>query len=108
MCLRSPYERSALRIFLTEAPDEPPSSGRLEPWAMTLTSGKRCTFVGGATTLIGGRRLNYFCTTRVALLGTPRKSSRRLWRIRAARGTRQGFVRGKTAKVRTAYYGARG
>lgn len=107
VCLRSPYDKGALRIFLTESPDTRPSRGRLAPWAMTLTSGRRCVFIGGATDVIGGKRLNYFCTNRAALLGTPRKNSRRRWRIGAARPTRQGYVRGKTVRVRVAYYGAR-
>lgn len=107
VCLRSPFDRRALRILLNDEPGERPSSGKLDPWYVTLSSGKRCGFVGGATDFIAGKRLNYICSRRVALLGTPRKFASRRWRITGARYTPAGFVRGKTATVRVAYYGAR-
>ena len=41
------------------------------------------------------------------LLGEPRKSTRRLWRIFGATLTKGGPVAGKTARVKAAFYGAR-
>jgi hypothetical protein len=76
---------------------------------MTLSSGKRCTFIGGGTGVIGGKRINYFCSRSVYLAGTPRKFANRRWRITSAKPPLDAFNfrRGKTATVRVAYYGAR-
>lgn len=106
LCLTSPYSRRATRLRLAEPPSEPPLRGRFAPWGMTLLSGKRCTLIGGATTVIRGRRLNYGCSRTVFLLGEPRKSSSRMWRILGAKLTKSGPVAGKTARVKVAYYGA--
>ena len=40
-----------------------PPSLALEPWALETTSGSRCLLAGGASSLIDGTRLNYFCGT---------------------------------------------
>jgi hypothetical protein len=33
----------------------------LQPWALELSSGLRCLFADGATNVVEGQRLNYFC-----------------------------------------------
>jgi hypothetical protein len=37
-----------------------PSQG-LRPWALELYDGRCCLFAGGATNVLEGQRLNYFC-----------------------------------------------
>ena len=46
--------------------------------------GDTCVWVGGATTVVGGRRLNYGCANGRVLFGSP-DTSRSTWRIRVAR-----------------------
>jgi hypothetical protein len=62
------------------------------PWALELVDGFRCTELGGATTLVGNRRLNYGCvsprkrTSHADLYGEPDKQRPR-WTIYEARGS---------------------
>jgi len=35
----------------------------LQPWALELSSGLRCLFADGASNVVEGQRLNYFCGT---------------------------------------------
>jgi hypothetical protein len=44
---------------------------RLEPWELELTHGRRCRIITGATTVVGGKRLNYGCTGGISLWGLP-------------------------------------
>jgi hypothetical protein len=85
-CVNAPWSTHAVSLHL----DSPPSSalqaspGRA-PWALQLASGARCVFAEGATNVVHGLRLNYFCGTSARyLFGTPR-TSQPTWRIRMAR-----------------------
>lgn len=85
LCVASPWSRAATRLEVGDALPEP-SASATTPWSLELASGARCGFVGGATAVVGGYRLNYGCDRgrRPYLFGTPdRRSS--TWRIRAAR-----------------------
>jgi hypothetical protein len=59
LCVSSPWERTGRIVF----PDLSDSvgGGRGHPWALKTKSGRRCTFVSGASNVVNGRRLNYFC-----------------------------------------------
>ena len=46
---------------------------RYPPWAVQTTGGKWCTFLSGATGLIGGLRINYGCAGGGILLGNPKR-----------------------------------
>jgi hypothetical protein len=85
LCVSSPWARSAVRLTFDEDPDSSYGAkpGGL-PWALELSSGTRCVWVGGATTVVGGRRLNYGCVNGRVLFGAP-DTSRSNWRIRLAR-----------------------
>ncbi len=50
---------------------------RIEPWALQLTNGHHCTFASGASNVIHGVRLNYFCGAGVnyGLWGFPSRRS---------------------------------
>lgn len=54
------------------------------PWALRTTLGWRCELATGATTVVHGLRLNYFCTgTKQGLWGSPLRASEP-WRIYVA------------------------
>jgi hypothetical protein len=84
LCVRTPWSDSGVLAFSAldygdrfNAPDH--------PWAIVLTSGKRCRFVSGATGVSHGRRLNYICGRSGSFLyGLPDRS-RPTWRIFAGR-----------------------
>lgn len=46
-------------------------SGEAPPWSMTLESGEKCVFTGGATAAVGSERLNYFCADGLVVYGEP-------------------------------------
>ena len=96
-CLRSPVDRGVVvcpipwngtgtEIRLTKplptAATHTPPSLALEPWALETTSGARCLLAGGASNVVGGVRLNYFCGARAkyGLWGYPSRRSP-LWTI---------------------------
>jgi hypothetical protein len=89
LCVASPWSSTAVTF---EPPDLPEPVDGLEPqrpWALELASGRRCVAVGGATTVVDGRRLNYVCRGRTTrfLFGSPDRS-RATWHIRQARSAR--------------------
>jgi hypothetical protein len=101
LCVASPWARSAVRLTFDEDPDGSYGAkpGGL-PWALELSSGTRCVWVGGATTVVQGRRLNYGCFDGRVLFGSP-DTTRSTWRIRAAR---DGDGRGmRKVAIRTAW-----
>jgi hypothetical protein len=83
VCVETPWSRSVLRLRVRApldarfgtSPDGP-------PWALRLASGRRCVRLGGATTVVAGRRMNYACDRRY-LFGSPDRT-RPTWRIRQA------------------------
>jgi hypothetical protein len=84
-----PWSRSLIEIKLTKklpgkyANTGKPSTAGL-PWALLTTSGWKCELDTGATTVVHGVRLNYFCTgTQEGLWGSPSRESQP-WRIYAA------------------------
>jgi hypothetical protein len=85
VCVESPWSTAAVSLHLDGAPS---SAGQAAPgrapWALQLAGGQRCVFAEGASNVVHGRRLNYFCTGKRYLFGTPR-TSRPMWRIRMAR-----------------------
>ena len=54
------------------------------PWAMTLESGEKCSFVGGATASVGGERLNYACDDDLMVYGGPDRS-KAVWTVKVGR-----------------------
>ena len=60
LCVRSPWARrgTVLRTRLDPSDRFP---GKAGPWYLVIRDGLRCGFVGGATTVVQGFRLNYVC-----------------------------------------------
>lgn len=65
ICATGPDDHQAVEVTLTEALPPirdsagDPTSG--SPWTLTLVDGQTCGSLGGATTTLGGQRLNYGC-----------------------------------------------
>lgn len=82
VCPEAPWLTDGIEIHLTKplvAADgnhAAPSSS-LQPWALELSSGLRCRFAEGATNVVEGRRLDYFCGSagNQALWGLPDRAS---------------------------------
>lgn len=84
VCVPDPWATAIVRLRATQAPgaqDGVRPAGL--PWALTLASGRRCTFAPGARATVAGRRLNYVCGRRRVLFGSPDRTSA-TWRIRQA------------------------
>jgi hypothetical protein len=84
LCVDAPWSRAAVRLRLDSLDRGAPAGSGGPPWALELADGSRCVFVTGATTVVGGRRLNYACGRTRVLFGEPDRS-RSVWRIRMAR-----------------------
>jgi hypothetical protein len=71
-----------LRSPLPAQSSHTPASLALQPWALETTSGARCLLAGGASSLIDGKRLNYFCGAgaKYGLWGYPSRHAK-LWTI---------------------------
>lgn len=82
LCVATPWEKKG-RIVLSDLDPRDRTELPSRPWAVRLTSGKRCSFIGGATAVSHGRRLNYVCRRGQpcpCLYGVPDRS-RPTWRI---------------------------
>lgn len=89
VCAEDPWMRTVVRLRLTAPPPEGPApvavAGR--PWALRLSSGRRCVYVTGAAASLRGSdhaRANYACGHGRVLFGLPDRRAA-TWRIRAAR-----------------------
>jgi hypothetical protein len=87
VCPAAPWLHTGITIRLTqplpsaEADHGAASLARL-PWALELYDGSRCLLATGATSVLDGRRLNYFCggQSKTGLWGAPNRSTQP-WRI---------------------------
>jgi hypothetical protein len=89
LCPDAPWAGTGVQITLTGGLPRRFGAGgapstRLPPWALELFDGRRCLLASGATNVIEGQRLNYFCgRRRDALWGFPDRSSQP-WTILSA------------------------
>ena len=79
------------------------------PWHLVLSSGEDCTFITGAGSTSGDKRVNYQCKAGsggLNLVGTPTRYADHLWRIGAARqqGTKYSPEE-RPREIERAYYG---
>jgi hypothetical protein len=107
ICLEAPWSHSAIRLHVTKGYDNSAmTTPARQPWGLTLARGRRCVLAQGATGVVHGRRMSYFCQhSTTVLLGEPNRS-KRVWTIGTARPTHGGHFRlsGRKA-IRTAYFG---
>jgi hypothetical protein len=74
----APFGTGVIRLALSRAlpkslgNDGAPGEGK--PWAIKLADGKICTFLTGATSAYHGQRVNYGCTAKTFLAGSPNRS----------------------------------
>jgi hypothetical protein len=106
LCLTAPWSHAAIRLHVTKYDNSSMVSPNTEPWGIRLANGTRCAFVQGASTVVHGRRLSYFCqNSKTVLLGNPSRATP-AWRIHTGRSTKHGHVKPTGRKaIKTAYFG---
>jgi hypothetical protein len=106
LCLTAPWSHAAIRLHVTKYDNSSMASQSSEPWGIRLVSGIRCAFVQGASEVIHGRRLSYFCqNSKTVLLGNPSRA-KPVWRIHTGRSTTNGHVKATGRKtIKTAFFG---
>lgn len=109
LCLRSPTSKRAFAINTRRPLRSPPATGHFPPWHLVLSSGEDCTFITGAGSTSGDKRVNYQCKAGsggLNLVGTPTRYADHLWRIGAARqqGTKYSPEE-RPREIERAYYG---
>jgi len=81
VCPEAPWLNGGVEIHLTKPlpahGNHASPSTSLRPWALELATGLRCLFAGGATNVVEGKRLNYFCpaASEQGLWGFPDRTS---------------------------------
>jgi hypothetical protein len=82
-----PWSDTAVEINLTRPLPRPSNhaapSLRLEPWAIETSAGAICVLASGASSIVHGKRLNYFCSARLGLWGYPNRK-KEPWTILSA------------------------
>jgi hypothetical protein len=86
ICPNAPWRRTVVRIVVGGLPGDAPVGTRGRLWALELADGAQCVFGTGASNVVGGYRLNYFCSHHRFLFGSPRRSAA-TWLIRESRST---------------------
>ena len=63
VCISVPWDsHAAIFIARNDAIERNRPLDKKMPWTLELTNGQKCGLVGGATTTVAGRRLNYVCS----------------------------------------------
>jgi len=83
-CFLDPWHPVTILRLTKPLPTHGEPHGRVLPWAIDTTDGRRCTFLTGATAPMGGERINYGCTDHSYLIGAP-DERHPLWTIRSAK-----------------------
>jgi hypothetical protein len=90
LCPASAFSSYGVEIKLSSKltdPDRRKPSTSGDPWAVETTSGAKCEIDTGATTVLDGRRANYFCAKgKDVLWGSPTRTTEP-WTIYAAPAT---------------------
>ncbi|WP_151758605.1 hypothetical protein [Dictyobacter vulcani] len=81
LCDASPAaDTNGLKVTLTDPlPASTATGGDDKPWVLHLANGAYCTFVTGATGLVGDERINYGCTNKAFIPGFPKQGS--VWTV---------------------------
>lgn len=82
LCPDAPWLKTGVKIRLTTTlpyahGNRSAPSLRAEPWAIELYGGRHCLFSSGASNVVQGKRLNYFCgaSSQEGLWGFPYRGS---------------------------------
>ncbi len=81
--------RGLKAILAHPLPASSPSSGT-QAWMMRLADGPVCSFMTGASGIIGGERINYGCTDGALVIGTPQIGS--VWMVKEVKKGQSQFV----------------
>lgn len=110
-CLANGWDHAVWRLHVTRGYDNSGYSrnGRrgIYPWGVRTISGPRCSWLQGATGLVGKYRIDYGCrkTPKTVLIGGVNRKPA-LWRIRKARDTgNYHYKRDGRASLQEAWYG---
>ena len=83
----TPWSDSGVEINLTRPLPKPTNhaapSLKLAPWAIETTTGADCILASGASSVVHGKRLNYYCSAKLGLWGYPDRHSQP-WTILSA------------------------
>ena len=80
-CPSDAFSKRVVLILLDKPiPVHDRNTGSPSPWALMLSNGARCYMATGATSEVGGMRLNYECSSKGWILGNPDKS-KRPWQV---------------------------
>jgi hypothetical protein len=106
LCLPAPWSHAAIRLHVSKYDNSTMVGPSRQPWGIRLANGTRCAFVQGASSVVHGRRLSYFCqNSMTVLLGSPNRA-KPVWRIHTGRSSKHGRVKATGRKaIGTAYFG---
>lgn len=104
LCAASPWRRGVARIRVRHLPAVHGVPRNI--WGIRLVAGRTCTFLQGASSVVHGQRVSYFCGERLYLYGEPDRSTPG-WRIGAAIFRRHRFHVVHDVRISTAVLGAR-
>jgi eukaryotic-like serine/threonine-protein kinase len=106
ICLTAPWSHAAIQLHVRSYDNSAMVSPSRQPWGIRLANGARCAFVQGASQVVHGRRLSYFCqNSTTVLLGNPSRATA-VWRIHTGRANAHGHVTPTGRKaIATAYFG---
>ncbi|GCE30698.1 hypothetical protein KDA_61820 [Dictyobacter alpinus] len=81
LCDASPAgNTNGIKVKLTSPlPASTAENGDGKPWVLHLSNGAYCTFMTGATSLVGDERVNYACTDNALIPGFPKEGT--VWTV---------------------------
>ncbi|HET9058421.1 MAG TPA: hypothetical protein VFN61_00760 [Acidimicrobiales bacterium] len=107
LCQKVPWDKSAVEVITAS---KPPSGGGTKtnldwPWAVALTTGAKCMPQPGGGQVVPGKGIvDYFCSTRLGLIGHVDRTAA-LWTFESARQSPSGvFVAGPIVHVSEVWY----
>jgi hypothetical protein len=108
VCMSAPWSFNVVLLHVTKGYDNTGYSQRAAsiPWGVQLTNGELCDLLQGATSTVGGRRVNFGCQrVKYVLVGNVDRHHK-VWRIRKARRTSGGhYKRAGWVDISKAYFG---
>jgi hypothetical protein len=79
LCPAAPWKASGVELKVSGAlklGDKGKASTSRMPWGIETTTGQKCAFASGASTVVDKQRLNYFCTGTDELWGIPSRKTK--------------------------------